>query len=118
MIEQAIFYADGRVLTTKDIDGDPSNVPARGVVAVVKPSRNGQRVRWGTPYYVYREEHGEFYEASQDAMWFYLSEPGWKRVLFGTYITDAEMEQILLRAKDFYKGQKTWQKVERPSEGR
>lgn len=114
----AVLYRGGHVVTSEDVGGDPSLVPKRDVLAIVRPDENGQRIRWLTPYYIWKEEYGEFYEASQDALWFYLAEPGWKVVLFGVYVSDKEMNEALLRAGEFYKGQKTWRRVERPSEGR
>lgn len=116
MKEWAIFYAGGKVVRSGDVDGDPSRVPKRGVLAVVSPNENGQRVRWLRPYYIWRADEEEFYEASPDALWFYLAdpEPGWKVVLFGEYVSDKEMNDVLLEAGKIYKGQKTWTRIEKP----
>lgn len=114
MKECTIFYKGGKTVCTADVDGDPSRVPKEGVLAVVTPSENGQRIRWMRPYYLWYEEYGEFYETTPDTLWRKLALPGWHIVLFGEYVSDEEMNDVLVKAARIYKGQKTWQNVEKP----
>lgn len=104
-----VFYHDGS--TFSDEDGGPDEAPAVGVIAIVQYNRaTGYQILADDDYFVWKEtvesnypDSGKWYNATADALWFYLSRPGWKRVLFGEYIDDEAYNTIRARAHEFRK---------------
>lgn len=99
-----VFYHDGS--TFSDEDGGPEDAPAWGVIAIVQRSRAVQyQVLEGEHYYIWRTGEiyvsswhpidGKWYAVTQDAFWKYMGESGYKRVLFGEYISDEQYNDIL-----------------------
>lgn len=113
MIEWRIYYADGS--TFDSTQGGPEDAPKLGVLVIIQPNENGSRLYNNEHYYVWK--HGQWFDATVDAMWFYMAnpEPKFKIVLFGEYVTDDVWTETMQRAlHDPDIGPKTtWKPVER-----
>ena len=91
-----IYYDDREPFT--DRDGPPELAPGSGVQAIVQWKRaTGFEVLNGEHYYTWTGDR--WLSMNEHGLWDYLSTPGWKKVLFGRYISDELYNDILRAAK-------------------
>ena len=90
-----VYYDDIEPVTSST---PPDFVPASGVQAIVQRNDNGFEVLNGEHYYVWKD--AKWYAMNEHGLWDYLSSPGWKRVLFGRYITKSAYNDILVTAQN------------------
>lgn len=87
-----VYYGDGTARSSHEYE--PQNLPSRGVQAIVQPDvANGFRVLT-KDYYFWSREDERWYASDSFGLWDYLAQPGWKTVLFGRSITEAEFEAV------------------------
>ena len=85
-----IFYSDGRTYS-----GPPELAPKTQVQAIiVKDDLIGRRIESSVDQYIYSPERGGWRGVDKFALWEYLSEPGFKIVLFGSVMPDADFRQL------------------------
>ena len=89
-MEWKIFYADGSTYY-----GEPELAPKRGVQAIiVKDELVGRRIESTTDQYIYSPERGGWRGVDQYALYEYLTESGFKIVLFGSVMIDSEYRDM------------------------
>jgi hypothetical protein len=94
-VDYRIYYGDGS--TYSDEDGPADQAPKRNVQTIAQ--RNdlvGRRIERGDNFYVWTD-HG-WRGCDQFGLYDYLIEPGFKVVLFGRSLPDAEYRAVLGRA--------------------
>lgn len=90
-----VYYTDGR--TIQDDQCCPESLPKRDVQAIVQQHDSaGWHCLSGNDFYVWRDDR--WWGVDQFGMYDYLIGPGWKVVLFGRFISDADYAAILARA--------------------
>lgn len=93
MAEWRIYYGDGTTY-----QGSPEEAPERGVQAIAQVHPDvGWAATSSSDYYVYLP-HDWWQGVDVFGLWDYLATPGWKRVLFGRTVNNAEYKAILERA--------------------
>ena len=97
-----IYYGDGSTFSSQD--GSPWIVPARDVQVIVMIDKDhGWRTQAGSDYYVWDGRDGEtrWWGLKDDfALYDYLIDPGYKRVLFGRTITSDQFSKIFKQATE------------------
>ena len=92
----SIFYSDGFIF-----EGAPQDAPSFDVQAIVQPSPQvGWAMEHTHDYYVWRKDLNEWRGTDLFGLWDYLSQSGWKKVLFGRTISTDEFSNIYQRAKE------------------
>jgi hypothetical protein len=94
-----IYYGDGT--TFDDLDGTPADAPALNVQVIVVRDRdpNSQLGRYPVHRFdYYWWDDPDWYGGDLFGLFDYLARPGWKRVMFGRTIGNAEHQAIIDRA--------------------
>jgi len=89
-VDWKIFYADGSTFS-----GNPELAPKTKVQAIiVKDELIGRRVESSRDQYIYSPERGGWRGVDAYALYEYLTEPGFKIVLFGSVMIDSDYREL------------------------
>lgn len=91
MFSWRIYYGDGSTY-----DGPVEDAPARNVQIIAQADPDhGWIALSGTDYYIWRGDR--WFGVNADALYDYLIDPGWKKVLFGRMLSSAEYNAVWQR---------------------
>ena len=86
-----IYYSDGDCFSGAY---EVEDLPTRDVQVIVQTDMDaGWITQSGTDYYIWKDNR--WYGVDSFGMFDYLASPGWKKVLFGRYITSDEYNDIM-----------------------
>jgi hypothetical protein len=109
-MEWEIYYGDGSTFSNED--GGPQDAPTRNVQVIVQDDPDVSWVMLTThDYYVWRKDR--WFGVDKFGLWDYLASDGWKKVLFGRTLTNAEYKAIYERAKKVWREKKGFKPGER-----
>jgi hypothetical protein len=93
----AVYYDDGSTWT--DADGPVEDTPGLGaVVVLVQPDEGESFVIVGHDFYCWHADQGRWWGADQSGVWDYLHRPGWRKVVFGRTVSNADYGAVHARA--------------------
>lgn len=100
MLDWRIYYRGGA--TYSDADGPPELAPGTGVLLIVQADPSvGRLILGGQSAYGWHDDRGAeppWDQHDQHGATLYLAEPGWRKLLFGVSVTDAEYRATYQRA--------------------
>lgn len=89
MSKWKIFYDDGSTYT--DQDGAVESAPKRGVQGIVlADDMLGRRTEHGSDFYIHVPDRGFWRGVDHFGLFDYLIDPGFKVILFGRTLSDAD----------------------------
>lgn len=98
-INWKIYYGDDTEYT--NVDGPPELAPKRNVQIIgVSDYHTGHRLERENDYYVWAPERGGWRGCDQFGLYDYLIDPGFKIVLFGRMLNNAEFARIFKKAQN------------------
>jgi hypothetical protein len=118
-MEWEIYYGDGSTYRyTPELDSNIPEVdfveraPTRDVQVIVQDDPDVGWVMLTThDYYAWRKDR--WFGVDKFGLWDYLASDGWKKVLFGRTLTNAEYQAIYERAKKAWREKKGFKPGER-----
>jgi hypothetical protein len=90
-----IYYDDGSTY-----DGPPEDAPGLGVQVIVCQVDGQSKFVVGADFYCWHADDGQWWGADVFGLMDHLQQPGWKRVLFGRTISNADHGRIMARAME------------------
>lgn len=92
-----VYYSDGS--TYSDLDGGPEQAPKTGVAILLQENPVvGHKIEYGLDFYCFWGTH---WRASDNfGLWDYLSQPGYKVVLFGRWVNNDEFKSLVDKANN------------------
>lgn len=85
-----IFYSNGSTYS-----GNPEFAPKTKVQAIiVKDDLIGRRIESSSDQYIYSQERGGWRGVDKYTLYEYLTEPGYKIVLFGSVMIDSDFRKL------------------------
>lgn len=93
-----VYYDNGTTF-----DDDPAQAPGVGVLAIVQPDPDHGRIvlsRWDFYCWHPGGQHGQWFGHDQFGLFDCLTQPGWRRVIFGRTVSTARFRAIHQAAED------------------